>query len=76
MFHTLHILFNEDTINSTSFNLIKPILNKLNYSSIIQIRANLILRNEMLKLVGILTIIIKTIKLQYSMLMNQMDLLF
>tara|TARA_R100000005_G_C4925665_1_gene156933 strand:- start:333 stop:818 length:486 start_codon:yes stop_codon:yes gene_type:complete len=47
-----HSFFNEDTINSTSFNLVKPILNKLNYSSIIQIRANLILRNETSKKTG------------------------
>tara|TARA_R100000988_G_C3995522_1_gene165466 strand:+ start:60 stop:545 length:486 start_codon:yes stop_codon:yes gene_type:complete len=41
-----HSFFNEDRINSNSFNLIKPILNKLNYSSIIQVRANLFLQNE------------------------------
>jgi len=44
--------FNEDKINSTSFNLIKPILNKLNYSSIIQVRANLVLQNDSSKKTG------------------------
>ena len=44
--------YNHDRIQSPAFELVQPLLNKLNYSSIIQIRANLVLREENEKKVG------------------------
>jgi|TARA_E500000318_G_scaffold7883_4_gene7271 hypothetical protein len=41
-----YIFFNNDTIFSNGFNLVKPILDKLKYSSLIQVRANLVLREK------------------------------
>lgn len=41
-----HCFFNNDQIFSNDFNLIKPVLNKLNYSSLIQVRANLVLKTK------------------------------
>tara|TARA_R100000951_G_scaffold53922_2_gene45409 strand:- start:795 stop:1277 length:483 start_codon:yes stop_codon:yes gene_type:complete len=38
--------FNNNTILSNAFPLIKPLLEKLNYSSIIQVRANLVLKEN------------------------------
>jgi len=44
--------YNYDRIQSPAFELIQPILDKLNYSSIIQVRANLMLREENEKKTG------------------------
>ena len=44
--------YNNDRIQSPAFDLVQPLLNKLNYSSIIQIRANLVLKEESEKRVG------------------------
>ena len=41
-----YCFFNDNEITSNNFNLVKPILDKLNSSSIIQIRANLVLKEE------------------------------
>jgi hypothetical protein len=38
--------FNNNTILSNAFPLVKPILEKLNYSSLIQVRANLVLKQH------------------------------
>jgi|TARA_R100001463_G_scaffold125000_1_gene182251 hypothetical protein len=41
-----YCFFNDNEITSNNFNLVKPILDKLNSLSIIQIRANLVLKEE------------------------------
>ena len=41
-----HNFFNNDRIFSSAFDLVQPLLDKLNYSSIIQIRANLFLKES------------------------------
>lgn len=41
-----HCFFNNDEICSHNFDLVKPLLYKLNHSSIIQIRANLFLQTK------------------------------
>lgn len=41
-----HNFFNRDRISSPAFDLVQPLLEKLNYSSIIQIRANLLLKEH------------------------------
>lgn len=41
-----YCFFNNDRIESPAFNLIQPLLNNLNYSSIIQIRANLSIKQD------------------------------
>jgi len=37
----LHIFYDKDTVNSDHFNSLEPLLNKLNYLSLIRIKANL-----------------------------------
>jgi len=41
-----YCFFNDNEITSNNFNLVKPILDKLNSSTIIQIRANLVLKEK------------------------------
>ena len=37
----VHIFYDNDIVNSSSFHVLKPLLNKLNYLSLIRIKANL-----------------------------------
>lgn len=41
-----YCFFNNDRINSPAFDLIQPLLNKLNYSSLLQVRANLCTKQD------------------------------
>ena len=47
-----HCFFNNNFIFSNGFDFVRPILNKLNYSALIQVRANLLLKQEKPKAQG------------------------